>query len=151
MVDMDGISPVGLIGFPNGNYYVAIRHRNHLGVMTASPIRLNSDSSTVVDFTSPSTATYGTEAQNNINGVMVMWAGIPNVNNEVKYQGPGNNRAAILTALGSELNTLSDYSIYDLNMDGQVKYQGPGNDRAFLLSTVLANSEIKVRKQQLPL
>ncbi len=36
----DGVSPV-LIPYPqSGNYYIAIRHRNHLGVMTNAPVTL---------------------------------------------------------------------------------------------------------------
>ena len=36
VVDVDGISPVKFTGVAPGNYHVAIRHRNHLGVMTQS-------------------------------------------------------------------------------------------------------------------
>ena len=50
VVDLDGFSPV-LFPTVNGNFfYVALRHRNHLGAMTK--IR---DISQVVDFTSPNT------------------------------------------------------------------------------------------------
>ncbi len=36
IVDLDGLSPVAFRGIPNGNYYVTIRHRNHLGIPTAA-------------------------------------------------------------------------------------------------------------------
>lgn len=38
VVDTDGTSPVAILNIPSGSYYVAIRHRNHLGTMTAMPI-----------------------------------------------------------------------------------------------------------------
>jgi pimeloyl-ACP methyl ester carboxylesterase len=151
VVDMDGASNVYFNDVPPGNYYFALRHRNHLGVMTASALTLNTTSTVTIDFTSPSTPTYGTEAQANINGVMVMWGGDVNNNGEIKYQGPGNDRAAMLSdLLNNELRTRVGYYLSDVNMDGQVKYQGPGNDRAFLLSSPLGNNELKVRKQQIP-
>lgn len=40
VVDTDGSSPVFFEGINEGDYYVAVRHRNHLGVMTSAPIRL---------------------------------------------------------------------------------------------------------------
>lgn len=40
VVSSDGVSPVTLLA-PAGNYHVAIRHRNHLGVMTNAPVALN--------------------------------------------------------------------------------------------------------------
>ncbi len=41
VVDTDGVSPVRLRGITAGDYYIAVRHRNHLGVMTASTVTLN--------------------------------------------------------------------------------------------------------------
>lgn len=38
VVDTDGVSPVKFKGIDPGNYYVAIRHRNHLGVMTQAAV-----------------------------------------------------------------------------------------------------------------
>src|SRR5262245_30958196 len=50
-------------GVPPGNYYVAVRHRNHLGVMTALPITLYVGGlPTLVNFSSTSTATWGSNA-----------------------------------------------------------------------------------------
>ena len=41
VVDMDGVSAVKFVGVAAGNYYVAIKHRNHLSVMTANIVSLN--------------------------------------------------------------------------------------------------------------
>ena len=40
IVDLDGISQVKFKGIVPGNYYVVVRHRNHLAIMTASAIPL---------------------------------------------------------------------------------------------------------------
>jgi hypothetical protein len=31
IVDLDGVSPLTFTGGASGNYYVTVRHRNHLG------------------------------------------------------------------------------------------------------------------------
>ena len=44
VVDTDGLSPVCIDGAgvtAGGNYHVAVRHRNHLGVMTKVSVTLN--------------------------------------------------------------------------------------------------------------
>jgi hypothetical protein len=41
VVDIDGISPITFYGFAPDSYYVAIKHRNHLGIMTQAPVRLS--------------------------------------------------------------------------------------------------------------
>lgn len=38
VVDVDGVSPVAFTKARGANYHVAIRHRNHLGVMTQEPV-----------------------------------------------------------------------------------------------------------------
>ncbi len=40
VVDIDGVSPVAIEGVPVGNYYVALLHRNHIGVMTPGTMSL---------------------------------------------------------------------------------------------------------------
>ncbi len=74
IVDMDGISPVLFTGQPPGEYYVALRHRNHLGIMTGAALSLG-NVPTTIDFTTAATATYGTGARIDLgNGVMGMFA-----------------------------------------------------------------------------
>jgi hypothetical protein len=58
IVDMDGISPVRFINAPPGNYYLVVRHRNHLGFRTANTIALSS-STTALNLTNGSVALYG--------------------------------------------------------------------------------------------
>ena len=58
IVDIDGTSPVTFTGLSAGNYYVVVRHRNHLAIMTASAIPLSSSSSLYDFTTSQSQALY---------------------------------------------------------------------------------------------
>jgi hypothetical protein len=39
------------INAPDGNYYLVIKHRNHLAIMSAAAISLNGNSSVLYDFT----------------------------------------------------------------------------------------------------
>ena len=67
IVDVDGSSPVLFPTVAAGNYYVVIRHRNHLAVMTASAIPL-SGSSSPYDFTTAQTDAYGTNPMKALTG-----------------------------------------------------------------------------------
>jgi hypothetical protein len=58
IVATDGVSPVAFPNAPSGNYYVAIRHRNHLGFRTSNTIDLN-NVATVRNFTNNSILLYG--------------------------------------------------------------------------------------------
>ena len=64
-------------------YYIAIRHRNHFGIMTATTYDLDENGVTL-DFTDSSVATYGTAAQKDINGTLVMWKGDANRDGVIK-------------------------------------------------------------------
>jgi hypothetical protein len=150
VVDMDGTGAVTL-NAPAGSYYVAIRHRNHLGIMTASALALSA-SATTIDFSSASTATWGTEALKNANGVMVMWAGNVDFNARLAYTGDPNDRDPILVRIGGTVptNTVSGYFSEDVNMDGVVRYMGDPNDRDPILVNIGGNVPTNVRQQQLP-
>ena len=41
IVDLDGVSPVSFECLGAANYHIAVRHRNHLGVMTGAPVLFN--------------------------------------------------------------------------------------------------------------
>ena len=151
VVDVDGVSPVG-VSAPAGSFRVAIRHRNHLGVMTATAVAL-SGLATVVDLSSPSTATYGTNARNTVGNTLVLWPGDANFDGQVKYTGPSNDRDVVLTTVGGNIPTNVASNVYsgaDVNLDGVVKYVGPNNDRDIILQTIGGTVPTAVRTQQLP-
>ena len=51
VVNDDASSGVIELDAADGDYYIVIKHRNHLSVMSASKVSLNSSTSTLYDFT----------------------------------------------------------------------------------------------------
>jgi HYR domain len=154
IVDMDGASAVKFRANLD-QYYVVVRHRNHLGVMTASTIDYNAIlPPATIDFTHASTPVYTNTAlaassvsnyaprRVMSNGATALWSGNANITangiRNVSYNGIANDRAAILTTIGTAtpLNILTGYYKEDINMDTKVSYNGQGNDRAIILSNV---------------
>ncbi len=154
IVDMDGVSAVKF-RMNLDQYYVVVRHRNHLGVMTASTIDYHALlPPETIDFTSASTPVYTNNAlaastisnyapqKVLFGGVNALWSGNTNISanglRNISYNGQANDRAAILTLIGTTtpLNIVSGYNKEDVNMDGSVSYNGQGNDRAIILSNL---------------
>lgn len=50
VIELDGTLKLGLVGVDAGNHYVAASHRNHLAVMSAQPLVLNSSTIEFYDF-----------------------------------------------------------------------------------------------------
>lgn len=74
VVDMDGTSALRFRLAVADDYFVAVRHRNHLGAMTAATVALSA-SPVAIDFTDGSTATWGSNAQKDLgSGVFGLWA-----------------------------------------------------------------------------
>lgn len=153
VVATDGVSPV-TFDQPPGDYRIAVRHRNHLGCMTADPLPLGA-APTVVDFTAASTAAHGTDALKAVGGThpaSVLWAGDVNFDGALKYTGAGNDRDPILTTIGGVVptNTVTGYHAGDVNMDGEVKYTGQDNDRDPILQNIGGAVPTNTRLEQLP-
>lgn len=152
IVDLDGISPVRFTNMASSNYYVAVRHRNHLGVMTASTRALSS-TSTAINFTLAGTTTYGTNARRTVGGVMTMWGGNANSNGNVRWFGLANDQSVVLSTVGATTPTATlnnTYHIADVNMNGNVRWFGLTNDQAFILTTVGATTPTGQVNQALP-
>lgn len=151
VVALDGVSPLSF-ALPGGDYHVAVRHRNHLGIMTFSPVTLtfapvSVDLSTV--------GVYGTEARKSIAGAFptqAMWAGDVSFDHSLAYTGLGNDRDKILSAIGGLVatNVISGYLIEDVNLDGKAKYTGTGNDRGIILQNIGGVAATSIRVEQLP-
>lgn len=145
IVDIDGFSPIYFEQLSD-NYFVVINHRNHLGVMTAAAVTL-SNVTTVINFTDSGTATFGLEAQTTFGmpiGILGMYGGDINGNNQTRYLGPNNDSASLKTIISNApVNTTSSnyfpYNAYhsgDINLDGIVRYLGPGNDKGILKNII---------------
>ena len=133
---------------PVDQYYVAIKHRNHLGIMSASPISLFG-SPLVVDFTDGSVPTYGTNAQTIFGmpvGMQGMWTGDANGDGKVNFTGADNDTNTIRdVVLNNPLNiiiqfygfTVSGYNNSDINMTGGTNISGANNDANVLRDNIL--------------
>ena len=141
VVDMDGVSPLCFRLIEPGSYYVAVRHRNHLGTMTASDIALTTDG-TVVDFTNTAadlwenTPAYDGLEQIIMGGQFALWAGNTNVNQTVIFAGQSNDEDPIFNEIdqaagnifGLQTYILPGYHPGDVNMDGNSIFAGQNND-----------------------
>ena len=112
IVDMDGLSPVVIKGRPEGNYYIVIRHRNHLAVMSAGMETLNGASS-MYDFTTSATKFYGGDAMTLGGGAYGM------------YSGDADSDGQVISTdfnifFPKFISGASGYEMTDWNMDGQV-------------------------------
>lgn len=150
VVDLDGRSPIGM-GVPDGDYHLAVRHRNHLGAMTYSSYALNG-SATAIDLSLPATGIWGTEGTRMTGTHRMLWSGDVNADGSVKFTGPGNDRDILLLEIGGSVPTAiaTGYSATDVNMDGVIKYTGTGNDRDPILLNVGSNPPTRVLIEQLP-
>jgi hypothetical protein len=149
IVDTDGISAVTFSGI-SGSYYVSIRHRNHLGVMTGNTVVISS-TPTSVNFTSNVTANYSISspyAQYTVingpsAGTRTMWAGNASADNNVIFQGPGSDIDYIFSnvyfanILGNANFISTSYSRTDFNLDGNTIYQGPDSDTDIVFFNIL--------------
>ncbi|MEZ4740073.1 MAG: hypothetical protein R2818_12130 [Flavobacteriales bacterium] len=150
VVDMDGTSALPFAMDP-GNYFVAARHRNHLGVMTAAPLLLGPISNNV-DFAATMTPSFGTEALKAVGGIRAMWAGNTVRDGMLRYTGQANDRDLVLSRIGGVVptNVVGGYFVEDLNMDGRVLYTGNANDRDLILTNIGGAVATTERLEQLP-
>lgn len=143
IINEDG-SDCKMIGVTTGSYYVAVKHRNHFGVVSSVPINLSGSPSLSFKGAQATAWQDGTVATNAAmkeveTNVFALWDGDANGDGQIAYNGAGNDRSAILNEAGVNTpgNTiLETYSANDVNMDGDVIYNGAGSDRSSILSVV---------------
>ena len=134
---------------PIENYHVAVRHRNHLGVMTSNPIDFSADNVTL-DFTDPNLETWGQNAQVYLDAnTRAMWAGNANMDHQIIYQGAGaDNNEAFFAILSATENTqqninfiLTNYTPSDCQLDSKVIFQGAENDNNLRFFNILSHPQ----------
>jgi hypothetical protein len=146
VVDTDGTSTLNMAGNPSGNYYVSVRHRNHLGVRSLNNFALAKTTNTNYNFTSGLTQAFAGAVANNPMATLSpsaffgMWGGDASGNKIVRYSGGGNDQNQLLNVTlggvtGASIN--GTYNRSDLNMNGRVSYSGGANDQNTLLNIVL--------------
>ena len=150
IVGADGSWPLQ-IPVTEPSCYVALRHRNHFGAMTSTPVLFDSDP-VAIDLTATSQVCFGTNARVSAGGVLLLWAGNTILDPDLKYVGSMNDRDPILFAIGGIVPTSvsTGYSMNDTNLDGLIKYTGNSNDRDIILWNIGGTVPTAVRHEQLP-
>ncbi len=105
---LDGTAPLRMaLEDLSGSYFVIIRHRNHLDIMSASSLNI-SGGVIQYDFTTDAEQAYGTGAQKEIaNGIYVMYGGDINGDgfiDETDKSGNWHSEAGLAGYLPSDLN-----------------------------------------------
>lgn len=146
IVDSSYTAPLSFYNATSANYYVVIRHRNHLGVMSANPVDFSSGLGTI-DFTQSATATYGTNARKDLGGgVMALWAGNVNADQSIRHSASPSDATPVANAVLNHAGNTSQspaytgytgvYSLLDVNLDGNIFYTATPSDHAIILSNV---------------
>ncbi|MEO0468069.1 MAG: hypothetical protein AAF206_00505 [Bacteroidota bacterium] len=138
LIEIDDLAP--------GSYYVALRHRNHLGVMTRTPLILNG-SGGLIDFsTMDDSETFGNNSQYEVAaGVFALWGGDANVNGQISFQNASNDGIEIFlkvllgpgNASFARNFVVAGYHDADVNLDGKIVFQGGNSDATDLYLTIL--------------
>lgn len=139
-----GSTTLTFLNVSAGNYYLSLRHRNHLGVMIASAQALRF-SSKLFDFSNPSFAVIGQNSRYLNQTKALLWSGDLNQDKKIIANGVGSDTTMLLTAvLSASANTtfstsyrLKGYAATDLNLDGDTLAAGPSNDRNLIYSNIL--------------
>ncbi len=150
LVDYDG-GQAPRFPAPLGNYFVSVKHRNHLGVMSAAPVAV-ANGMNPIDFSVPGTPVWGTDARLLAGDKALLWTGNTNGDAYVRYTGSGNDRDPILGLVGGTTpnNSVPGYVREDCTLDGMVRYTGSGNDRDPILINVGSGTPNNQRTQQIP-
>ncbi|MBP7514114.1 MAG: hypothetical protein KA791_06175, partial [Flavobacteriales bacterium] len=137
-----------------GHYYVAIRHRNHLPVISRHPLPfvgpwINSDLRNTYQ-----EQAFGEEPQGVTPTYHYLWPGNARITpgpQKIHYTGAQNDRDAILERLMGNVNaTINGYFLEDLNLDGTVSYTGAQNDRDVIFQTIGGGIPNVVRLEHAP-
>ena len=147
VVDFDGTSSILMQAAPTG-YFVIVKHRNHLGAMSASTIGLTRNTATVVDFKNNGFSTFGSNARVLLpSGAMALWAGDTGTSNYIRFSGANNSANVIkdyvLADPANGFNSVTfastGYLLIDINLNGQGKFSGSGNDSNIIKDNVLTH------------
>jgi len=137
VIDIDGVTGLSFEGLVSDDYYISVRHRNHLGVMSAGLVTLDATATgNEIDFTTTTTALFGdgTAAVEIESGVNALHMGNANhTDNVVKFTGSNNDKAFIGIRVNSTVNltnTVQGYNFEDIDLDGVTSFTGSGNDKA---------------------
>ncbi|MEM6343573.1 MAG: lamin tail domain-containing protein [Bacteroidota bacterium] len=152
IVDVDGQSSILFFADQitdyqqSDSFFLAIRHRNHLGVMS-SKLRYFDPNEAVVDFRQGNNL-WGNDPQQSLTaGIYGLWSGDANGSGAVIFQGGGNDPSEVFIKVLSDSSNVSfarnyileGYLDTDLNLDGSTIFQGGGSDVSTVFINVLSH------------
>ncbi len=113
VVDLDGSSPISFNGLSGSAYYVVVRHRNHLPVMSASAVDFSSGTG-AYDFTNAQNKAFGSYAMKELeSSVFGLYAGDADGNGQIA-------NSDTIIRWWPEIGT-AGYRMGDFNLNGQVQ------------------------------
>ncbi len=141
VVGVDGVSSLWFTQSVPGDYFVAVRHRNHLGTMTANTITLTA-TGVVVNFMDTnldlwnSQSMYDNREQKVIDGQYALWSGNTLSDDRVVFAGQFNDKDPVFNQVDSapgnffkiQTYILPGYNLTDANLDGDTIFAGQNND-----------------------
>jgi hypothetical protein len=111
IVDVDGVSPVSFTTAPIGNYYLGVRHRNHLAVVSATPIDFSL--LPTIDFKDKN-SNVSTSKMNDVDNLKVMRGG------DITGNGTINTNDILPVRLANTSGQAPAYKVEDVSMNGVV-------------------------------
>jgi hypothetical protein len=159
LVDLDKSTNISFTGVGANNYYIVIKHRNHLTIRSSSTVFVNGATPVTYDFTTAQSQAYQNgaivtnPAMKDLTGsgtVFGMWGGNANSNLSTRASGAiGTNDYLYLVNIllgGNTATILNTYSPGDLNLDGQVRASGAltNNDYLILVNIILGGNTANI-------
>jgi len=133
VVDTSSAGPVKFSTVAAGNYYIVLRHRNHLAIMSAATAALSA-SSTVYDFSTSQGKAYGTDAMKQVStGIYGMYGGEANGDGQI-------TSSDFNVFLPKFTSGAGGYDLSDWNLDGYVT----SSDFNFFLANFTAGKASRV-------
>lgn len=175
IVDLDGNSALTFTGIAQDDYFLAVRHRNHLGIMTSITYDFRVGIRNI-DFRGQTVPIY----RNNLlaqsvpmvstNQGMALWAGnalqSASEQNGIIFQGTSNDAnqiyQLIFSSPGNQMFQLPSFKLRsynqgDIDMNGETIFQGSQNDLEYIYLNVVLNhggnflrAPIFIIREQLP-
>lgn len=162
VVELDGVSKLFFADVPVDSYFVVVRHRNHLGVMTKYPMTAVTIEE-LVDYSDFEVEIFDFANTNNLfnysgyamkgtsvggYNLRVMWGGDLDCNGKVIYLGEEDDLTVIhkeVAGFDMEQNPLLELSFDnavgylqgDFDMNGKTKFDNPNDDKNMLLGQVI--------------
>jgi hypothetical protein len=147
----DGVSPLTFTGVAPGAYFVVVRHRNHLGIMSAQAVMLGGALASVnltvgsnVWVKGGSFGSHPTYSLPTAPGVALMWPGNVYADAAVIFQGGNADITPIINTVLNANSTQANfilwgYNMADINLDGRTIFQGPGNEPDLIFYEVMSH------------